>query len=269
MNLRTLSNRPVFVAACGGFLGLLLRALLYRIGFDDRGILSASHPLQLACLVLAAVVILYLALKSRSLPEYPDDQSQLRFLLGLAAGCLLLLQGLTLYHQSTASPNLNHLFSGSLPTVRRVTALLPLSRCLLTALAGIAMAICGLPDAKNRSLSAVCHGAVCVVFAADMLGRYQSWSGNPQLPDYVFHVLAGVALSLSAYQSLALHTGLGKLRIHRFWCLSALFLCILCLAGPEPRAFYLSGACWALFCLLTPMPPQAREPEEEASDVSA
>lgn len=264
MNFRTLSTRPVFVAAAGGFLGLALRALLYRIGFDDRGILSSSHPLHLTCLVLAAAMILFLALKSRELPEYPDDLSRPRFLLSLAAGCFLLLQGISMYRLNS---DMNHLLAGSLPLVPRISGILPLIRCILTALAGIAMVICGLPEEKSRSVSAFCHGAACVVFAADMLGRYQSWSGNPQLPDYVFHVLAGVALSLSAYQTLALHTGLGKPRIHRFWCLTALFLCILCLSGPEPRAFYLSGACWALFCLTSPMPPQ--EPEEETSDVSA
>lgn len=249
MNLNNIRKEPAFVAAAGGFLGLVLRFWLYCTGFDDKGILSASHPLHLACVALTAVVILYLALKARKLPENPQDRPLLRLIPGLAAGLFLLFHGLELF--------------------RRVDAPLTLIHCSLTVAAGIAMAVCGLSGAKRGAVLAACHGMVCVSFAADMLGRYRDWSGNPQLPDYCFHVLAGVALSLCAYHTLALHTGLGKPRIHRFWCLSALFLSVLCLAGPEPRAFYLSGACWAFCCLLTRLPQEAEAAPEENDDVSA
>ena len=256
MNFNSLRKEPTFVAAAGGFLGLLLRALLYRIGFDEKGILSSTHPLHLAGLVLAGAMILFLALEARKLPEHTEDLPRLRFLLGLAAGCFLLIQALALYRRTPVSPNL-------------LASALSLIRCILTALTGIVMVVCSFPAKKSRNISALCHGAVCMVFVADMLGRYQVWSGNPQLPDYVFHALAGVALSLCAYQTLALHTGLGKPKAHRFWCLAALFLCVMCLSGPEPRAFYLSGACWAYCCLLAPLPPETEAADEETADVPA
>lgn len=247
MNLNNIRKEPAFAAAAGGFLGLLLRSLLYRIGFDDRGMLSAFHPLQTATVILTLFMGVYLALTVRRSPENTQAHPILQPAAGFLAGCFLLFRTAATFRQMTG----------------------PLGACcvLLNILAAASMFL--LPMAGNRRFPALCHGLVCAAYAADMLIRYRDWSGNPQLPDYCFHVLAGVALSLCAYHTLALHTGLAKPRIHRFWCLSALFLCVLCLAGPEPRAFYLSGGFWAMFCLLTPATPEPEEAEEENDDVSA
>ena len=241
MKLTHKSQYTALIAAAGGILGLLLRAVLYRTGFDERGILSSSHPLHLACLLLTAIMAVYLAWQARQRPETAREHPWLRFALGFLAGFFLLVQSILLYRQ-LGSP---------------LTTL----RFLLTVLAGIAMVVCVLPMEKSRNVSAVCHGIICLGFAADMLGRYRTWSGNPQLPDYVFHVLAGVTLSLCAYQTLALHTGLGKPKLQKFWGLTALFLCPMCLVGPEPRVFYLSGAFWAAVCLLTPIPEELHLPD--------
>ena len=91
MNLNNLKKDPALAAAVGGVLGLMLRTALYRSGFDDRGILSASHPLHLACLVLTVAMALYLAFQARKLPEQSRDYPRLRKALGLGAGCLLLI----------------------------------------------------------------------------------------------------------------------------------------------------------------------------------
>ena len=248
MNLNNIRKEPAFAAAAGGFLGLLLRSLLYRIGFDEAGMLPAFHPLQTAAVILTLFMVVFLALMVRRSPENTQAHPLLQPAAGFLAGCFLLFR--------TAA-------------FRQMTG--PLGACcvLLNILAAASMFLCLLPMAGSRRISALCHGLACTAYAADMLIRYRDWSGNPQLPDYCFHALAGVAVTLCAYHTLALHTGLGKPRIHRFWCLSALFLCVLCLAGPEPRAFYLSGACWAMFCLLTPANPVPEEAEEENDDVSA
>ena len=236
MNLKSIRKDPVLIALGGGFLGMLLRILLYRIGFDSKGILSSSHPLHIACLVLTLAAAAYLAPKVRKLPENTDDHPRLRAVLGIAAGCLLLTQAAEIRAQAFVGLNL--------------------LRCVLTAAAGLAMAVCVIFGKKSRNVSSVCHGIICAAFAADMLGRYRHWSGNPQLPDYVFHVLAGVVLSLCAYQTLAMHTGLGRPRLRKYWGLLALFLCLLCIAGPESRLFYLSGGLWSTVCLLTSLPPE-------------
>ena len=266
MNPNNPKIHPALIALGSGFSGLLLRTVLYRTGFDGKGILSASHPLHLACLVLTVITLVSLALLARKSKDGLPDRPLLRLPLGLAAGCFLLLHGLNLQ----AFSQLTHFRQNAVYLLHRLSGLLPLLYCGLTLTAAAAMVLPALSTGKHRNLSAVCHGIVCLSFAADMLSRYRTWSGNPQLPDYVFHVLAGTALSLGSYQTLALHTGLGKRTLQQFFCLSALFLCTLCLSGPEPRAFYLSGALWAAVCLLTVVPPEEEDPlPEENDDVSA
>ena len=242
-------NRPLIIALSAGILGFCLRLVLYRTGFDEKNILSASHPLHLLCLILTVIATALLARAVKGLPAVSQSHPLLRFILGTAAGSFLLLHGVLLYRQIAAPLGLIH--------------------CALTVLAGIAMVVCVFPAEQSPRVSAVCHGIVCVGFAGDMLGRYQAWSGNPQLPDYVFHVLAGVALSLTAYQTLALHTELGSPKWQKFWGFSSLFLCLMCLAGPEPWEFYLGGALWAGVCLLTVLPPEEPLSREEETDVSA
>ena len=243
MNLSCLRKSPALIALGGGLTGAALRFLMYRTGFDEKGILSASHPLHLICLVLCAGILVYLALRSGKSREDLQSRSLPRQLCAVSAGIFLLLFSL-----------------GAFP---RAASILGLIRFALAGGAGIAMVLCALPLKNRRSLAAACHSLVCAAFAVDMLGRYQSWSGNPQLPDYVFHVLAGVALSLAAYQTLALYTGLGKPALQRFFSLSALFLSALCLSGPESRTFYISGALWAAVCLMTAPPAEAAQTQAE------
>ena len=239
------TNQQLLLTAGGaGFLGFWLRALLYRTGFDEKNILSASHPLHLACLVLTAVLAVYLFLRIRRPDgqEVPDPWS--RFPAGLLGGCFLLLHGVSLI------PELDELLS--------------VLRCALALTASASMAAAVFPPLRSRRVHMLCHGLICLFFALDMLCRYRNWSGNPQLPDYVFHVLAGVCLSLCSYHRLAFDTGLGKHRIHSFCCLMALYLCLLSLVGPEGWEFYLGGAFWAAACLFTPNHPVKENPDVPA-----
>lgn len=242
----TQNHKLLLTAAGAGFLGLCLRALLYRIGFDDKGILSASHPLHLACLVLAAAMAVYLGIQALRAKDGDASGPWLRFLLGILGGYFLMIHGLTVARD----------FSG----------LLDIARSGMALAGGLAMMVSVFPPMENRRIRLVCHGLVCVCFAMDMLCRYQNWSGNPQLPDYVFHVLACVGLSLCAYHRVALDTDLAKPRACKFCSLMALFLCLLSLVGPEPWEFYLGGAFWAAVCADLPIPT---EQEEELPDVPA
>ena len=252
MNFSKIRRSPLAIAAGAGFLGFALRALLYRIGFDDKNILSASHPLHLICMVLTAAVAVYLVIYALRSREQMQEHPRTRFGLGLAGSYFTLIHSITL-------------FSRGLP-------ILELLHFSLAVASAVAMAVAVFPCLKDSRVHMVCHGIISVGFALDMLCRYQVWSGNPQLPDYCFHVLAGVALSLGAYHTLALFTGPAKPRAHRFCCLAGLYLCLLCLIGPDPWEFYLGGAFWAAACLLCPQPPveeAAEDKPEEETDVPA
>lgn len=247
MNFTPIHKSPLVVAAGAGLLGALLRGLLYRIGFDDRGILSDTHLLHLLTLGLTAAVTMYLAWNAFQTKGEIQDRPLARFLVGLLGSYFLLLHGLTLFS--------------------RTMELLELVRFALALLSALATTVFVLPFGIHRRLRLVCLGLIVVSFGLDMLCRYQTWSGNPQLPDYFFHLLGGVMLSLGSYHTLALHTGLGKPRIQHFCCSMALFLCLLSLIGPDPWEFYLGGALWSAACALTPAPPV--EIPEEKNDVSA
>lgn len=237
-----------------GALGFALRLALYRFGFDEKNILSATHPLQLACLGLTVFMAVYLALTVRKLggsahPAGNFPASPLRTLGILAAACFTLLHGLTL--------------------TRDMAAPLSLIRTVLAFAGAVSMTLSVLIPKEFGWLRTICRGVVCVFFALDMLCRYQSWSGNPQLPDYIFQVPACVLLSLLSYQRLAFDTGLGSRRRLLLPCLLGMFLCLLCAAGPETQVFYLGGACWAGGCMCAVVPPTERQAKEEPGDVPA
>ena len=234
MNLNNIRKEPAFAAAAGGFLGLLLRSLLYRIGFDDRGMLSAFHPLQTATVILTLFMGVYLALTVRKSPENTQAHPSLRLAAGFLAGCFLLFRTAATFRQMTG----------------------PLGACcvLLNILAAASMFL--LPMAGNRRFPALCHGLVCAAYAADILNRYRDWSGNPQLPDYVLQIFACLLLSLCSYHLLAFDAGLGKRRF-LLWCsLMAMYLSLACVSGPDTEIFYLGGTFWAAACICSADPPE-------------
>lgn len=237
-----------------GALCMVLRLALYRFGFDEKNILSATHPLQLVCLALAVLMAAYLALTVRTLggsasPAGNFPGSPLRTLGILAAACFTTIHALTL--------------------TRDISASLGLIRMVLAFAGAACMALSTLIPKDFRWLRTVCRGVVCVFFAVDMLCRYQTWSGNPQLADYIFQVPACCLLALLSYQRLAFDTGLGSRRKLLLLCLIGMFLCLICAAGPETQVFYLGGACWAGCCMCTLMPPEERCAKEEPGDVPA
>ena len=242
MNAKT--SRLLAAALSCGILGACLRLLLYRIGFDDKNILSATHPLHRICLWMTALLAIYLLLVVRRLKGSNDPgqnfpKSTLRQMGLLSAGCLMTLHGLTL--------------------TENIASLLALIRMVLAFGSACGMAACALLPGKLRRVHIFSRGVICLFFTLDMLARYQNWSGNPQLPDYFFQVLACVMLSLCSYQRLAFDTGLGKRRMLLFTSLMAMYLSLLCAAGPETPIFYLGSTLWAGSCMCIPEPPVQEE----------
>lgn len=221
-----------------GLLGLLLRYFLYRFSFDEKGILSSSHPLHLICVILTAATAVWLLLTLRTMKKQDFRPGSLavpcRVLGGVLAGLLMAVSAFSLFREG----------SGLLARVRAILALIAALAMPLSIYAPREMKF---PRLGGRAL-------ICLYFVVDMLSRYRGWSGNPQLPDYVFHVAALVCLSLCSYHRLAFCTRLGKRKAHAFFSLMAMVLCLMSLVGPETKLFYLSGALWAGagMCTLTP-----------------
>lgn len=244
MNQDKKRTPTVFTAITAGLLGAGLRFLLYRTGFDEMGILSDTNLLHILTMVLTAVMGLYLALQCRK-EETESPKPQLLKITCAFCACVLLAANTFTFP---------HPLSGGLNMLRLLLAF----GCALSIL------VCACREVGGSAAGLVCHGVICVYFAVDMLCRYQVWSGNPQLPDYCFHVLSCVFLTLCSYHRLAFDAGLGKARSLRFTSLMALLLCLLSTVGPDPWQFFLGGACWACANLLMPLPrvESPAEPEE-------
>lgn len=232
------SIHVLLAAAAAGLAGLCLRIALYRVGFDDRGLLPRMHPLHLACLILALGAGLgsFLAAKQQDL-----GYRHARFLnpwgrtfLMPAVSAALLWHAASLF-ALTRRQSFVPAAPGILIWVRMILAL---------GAAGSIFVILWHPPRKEP-VNLIFHCVVCLFFTVDMLSRYQSWSGNPQLPDYLFQILACACLALSSYSRMSLFGGLHNRRVHGFFSLTGLVLCLFCAAGPETPIFYLAGAGWS------------------------
>lgn len=237
------------VALAAGALTACLRFLLYRVGFDEKNILSSSHPLHLICLALAGFMALFLFFVMRKPEENHDPGDSLPTVIFCrcsmaAAGCLFALQGIRFFRE----------VHESLDLIRAGMALAAACSMILRAVAPI----------RLRTLRNLCLGIISLFFALDILCRYRAWSGNPQLPDYVFQVFACVLLAMCSYHQLAFDVGLSKRRGLLRYSLMALYLCLACISGPETQIFYLGGALWAGSSVFTGNPPAEIAKEEAA-----
>lgn len=230
-------------AVLTGLAGFGLRTAFYRVGFDQRGLLARMHPLQLGCmlLVLVAAALCLLVLKKADLSCRPA-----RFLHPLGRGLLapvvcggLMLHGwklLVLVRQTLAVPDL--------------LDILPLARALLALAAGAAALIILWAAPRNEVMNLVCFSSFSLFFTLDMLCRYQLWSGNPQIQDYVLPVFACICFALCSYYRMAFLGQIRSPRAHGFTSVMGLVLGLICAAGPDTPAFYLAGAAWCAVGIL-------------------
>lgn len=241
-------QRPAVMPAvifAAGLTGLLLRVMLYRVGYDDRGLMSNTHPLHLLCWALAAAVGICCCLTARKLKERDFYGVPMPAGRKLRAG-LVLIPGWFLI----SALSVPELVSDNIGKAWLVLSFL--------AVAGVAYT--GYCRFRGRKPNFLVCGMVCLFFAVDMICRYRIWSGNPQLPDYSFHLLACACLTLVAYQHTSLAVGLGSSRQLVLWSLLAVFFCILSLTGQGDPNFYIAGALWAAFNL-TILLPAPEEPD--------
>lgn len=230
---------PILAAATGA-VGAFLRFFLYRTGFDEKGLLTARSPLHIACWVLAAAAAVCFALSVRKLDgsaRYRNNfhASRVCGLGDLCAGALLL--------------------AASFLVMKDAQDRMEYARAFLGCLAACCLAVTGWCRMAGKRPFFAFHALVCVFFAVDMICRYRVWSGNPQLEDYCFHLLACVFLTLAAYHRTAFDAGMGSRRMSLFATLMAMMLCLLSLVGPDNSLFYLGGAVWAAanLCRLEPV----------------
>ena len=237
----------LFSGLISGLLGCILRVILYRTGFDEKGFLPLNHPLHLICCVLAVATAIWLVMQLKTMKKRDfrpgAAASVCRVLGGILAGGLLAYSALGFF--------------------REWTTILFRARAILAVLAAVSMPLSVFVPREAKLPRLAGRALITTYFVLDMLVRYQIWSGNPQLPDYVFQDLALVCLCLCSYHRLAFCTGIGKRKVHVFFSIMAMCLCLMSLGGPDSRTFYLSGALWAGAGMCTLTPPTYHKAETE------
>jgi len=218
-----------------------LRRELYAVAVDEKNLLVANHPLELAlwAVVLAGTALIGLTVRKLDGSCVYEDNFQPsalaglgHFLMAYAIGMMVLLND----------------FQGSdrIALIQRVLG--------IVAVPGLLWG--GISRMRGKKPFFLIHGVLCLFLLLNIISRYQSWSGNPQLQDYVFELLAAVALILFSYHCAAFEAGIGKRRGLLAAGLLAVLLCGGALADAENPGLYAGGAVLAMtnLCRLDPPP---------------
>lgn len=237
---------PFLVLAAGG-MGLTLRVMLYTLGLDVRGLLPRYHIFHVLCLVLTVCVGSALVLAARRLrgsgrykANFPRSTVAA---LGTWAGSLWIL---------TAAFTMLHRIREPLDLVLAVLAFCAVGCMMVT----------GSCRFRGKRPNFLYNGLICVFYACNMVCQYRSWSGNPQLPDYIFHLFACIFLTLTAYYRSAFDLGQGRRGRFLLCDLMAVYLCFLSMVGAGDGRFYFGSGLWALSNLCALEPPSRTAPRD-------
>lgn len=237
------------VTAALGAAGLMLRRQLYQCCVDERGLLVTAHPLELALWGLtAAAAVLILV----SVWKLPGAEKNAEYFVPSAAAAVGHIQGgasllLTVLLHAPVMP-------GLLGTAWKVLGLLS-GPCLLLAAVG---------HIRGRQPFFGLHLIPSLFMAVHVLNQFQTWSGNPQLMDYLFVMLGSFALLMSFFYAASSEAGLGNRRLQLGMGLAAGYFCLVGIPQSGYLYLYLGGAVFAL-CNLCSLWPKEREHGHEAA----
>lgn len=228
---------------------LVLRILLYTFALDEKNLLVAHHPLKLALGVLTAGALLLIVVcvwKLGGSDIYADNFSPSvpAFIGHTAAGAGILITVLTYY---PATPG----YLGA-------------AWNLLGYAAPVCLFLAGYQRMAGKQPFFLLHVVPCLFYAVHVVSHYQLWCSNPQIQDYLYALLATIALTLFGFYHAAFGADAGNRRMLLGTGLAAAFLCITELAATGYTYLYLGGAIWALtsLCHLIPL-PKKEDPNEE------
>jgi len=241
--VKNLKKQPLLTGAVLvlGIAAGLLRRGLYAAALDEKGLLTPNHPLAIALWAVAAagsLLILWAAGKPEGslVREASFRPSSLSFLGHCFLACTVLMMTLL-----DSFP-----LSGHVHTLWRV----------LGFLSGPALVWAGICRLKGKTPFFGIYGALCLFLLLYLVSCYQLWSSNPQLQDYVFELLALVALILFCYHRAAFAAGMGKQRQLLITGLLAVLLCGAANYRAHIPALYAGGLFWAAAELWYPgLPP--------------
>lgn len=243
---------PYFSLGGGGIV-LLLRLWLFAFGRDERQLLSPWHPASILSLILtaaAAALILLGAMELKGNLRYQRlFPASVSGAVGTAAGALGLGWAAWQELQVIANP-------------------FATAACTAGVLAGLCLLFLAYLRFQGSHPSGWLYGIVCIYFMLHLICRYRVWSGRAQLQEYLFPMLASIALMLGCYYRAALTARLNSRMPYVICNQIAVLLCLPAIAGSDNKLFYLSMAVWMTLDLCSlKNPRKIPEPvQEEQTD---
>lgn len=225
-----------------GFAAAFLRRALYIQATDIKGLLIRNHPLALILWALVGLAAAFVLLSVRKLGG-PNGYEE-NFGKALPTGYLLLAAviGITVLSGNT----------GRMGMVLRIPGFL----CIPALIWG------GIDRYRGKMPCFLVHAVLCLFFLLYAVSRYQFWSGNPQMQDFLFSLLGLLALVFFAYSQAAWDANSGNLRSTVGSGLAAVYLCTAELARSSAAALYLGGMLWVLAELCSMKRSAAHEEKE-------
>ena len=225
-----------------GFAAAFLRRALYIQATDIKGLLIRNHPLALILWALVGLAAAFVLLSVRKLGG--SNGYEENFGKALPTGYLLLAAviGITVLSGNTGRMGMGLRSLGFL--------------CIPALIWG------GIDRYRGKMPCFLVHAVLCLFFLLYAVSRYQFWSGNPQMQDYIFELLALLALAMFSYHCAAFETGSGDRRMQLAAGLLSILFCGATLGRTDTTAFYAAAMIWAGtdLCRLTP-PPEEKETE--------
>ena len=245
MKKSTIARSLPLLAAGLGLVALGLRWALYAFAADSWGLLPAWHPLEIILWLLSAAVLVGIPLAVKNCKGSNRYSDNFGPSFPAAAGHILAAAGILL------TVLLND---------PQMPGLVGFAWKLLGWASVPCLAAAGFARAKGKRPFFLLHITVCLFLVFHIIDPYRSWSGNPQLQDYLFALLGTMALALYAFYLSAFEVGSGRRRMLMGMGLEAIFLCLTNLAGTPYPYLYLGCVIWVFTGLCAPVPK--RRPKE-------
>lgn len=214
-----------------GLAALALRMALYAAAVDAKGLLIRWHPLEIALTVLTLTVLAILVPGVRKQEIPAGFETHFPASLPGAFGSAAAGTGILLTVLAGSSP------SGSYLDAAWQILGLAAPACFLLA---------GLARVLGKKPFFLLHVVICLFFVLHIVTRYQLWSGNPQLQDYVFSLLGTMTLMFFGFYTAAREAGYGNYPIQLGMGLAAVYFCLGELARSSSPDLYLGGLLWVL-----------------------
>ena len=106
------------------------------------------------------------------------------------------------------------------------------------------LVLAGTDRLRGKKSFFLLHVVPCLFLVVHIVCHYQTWSGNPQMLDYVFALLGTMALMFFGFYTAAMEAGCGSRRMLLGMGLAAIYLCLAEVARSAYPRLYLAGIFW-------------------------